>query len=242
MPRGQPDFGAYAAKKVTASLADMAELAVRLGSMDNYDRRGDVVLIDDFEDALIKWGIVKAVNDSIILDSTSVKSGSQAVKITTEAAAPRTPAIIKYIQTLGSRSVGAEISFSAPQTTYSFFMWIMHYDGTNVLFGYVILDFNAKTISIEGRDAGIKVIASDIDFRSENHHYFPVKLVVDFATEKYVRLLVGNVQYELSTYTLLTTGSGVEECDVVQLNIANDATATAASIWLDDFILTQNEP
>ncbi|GAH55625.1 unnamed protein product, partial [marine sediment metagenome] len=31
MPKGQPDFGMYAVKETVSSLADMGELAVRLG-------------------------------------------------------------------------------------------------------------------------------------------------------------------------------------------------------------------
>ena len=55
MPRGQADFGQYAVKEVSASISDMGEVAARLGSIDIYDKRGDVVFFDNFEGAFLRW-------------------------------------------------------------------------------------------------------------------------------------------------------------------------------------------
>ncbi|KKN00279.1 hypothetical protein LCGC14_1139400 [marine sediment metagenome] len=45
MARGAPDFGAVAPRELTATVQDLGELAVRLGSPVIFDRRGTVVAI-----------------------------------------------------------------------------------------------------------------------------------------------------------------------------------------------------
>ena len=65
MPRGAPDYRQYLLKETP------------LGT---YDRRGDVVDHDDFEETVLKWTLVPVIAGSTaVLDSTSCQSGSQAV-------------------------------------------------------------------------------------------------------------------------------------------------------------------
>ena len=48
MVHGTPDWGGAAPKSTTYKLDDHAELAVRLGSMVSYDRRGEVIWANNF--------------------------------------------------------------------------------------------------------------------------------------------------------------------------------------------------
>ena len=57
MAHGARDFGIYAPKETIVTIEDLGELAVRLGSPVNYDRKGDVVWVDGFEDGIDKWDI-----------------------------------------------------------------------------------------------------------------------------------------------------------------------------------------
>lgn len=57
MPHGTPDWGHTGPKETTFGLDDLGELAARLGSLVTFDRRGDVLWLDDFEDGLAKVNI-----------------------------------------------------------------------------------------------------------------------------------------------------------------------------------------
>lgn len=52
---GAPDYYQYRRDSVTYPLADLAQLAARLGAVVSFDGRGDVAWIDSFEDALVHW-------------------------------------------------------------------------------------------------------------------------------------------------------------------------------------------
>ena len=242
MAHGQPDFGMYAAKEVVGSMADNAELAARLASINTYDRRGDVVYLDDFESPVISWEIGLGAGVVIIPDSTSVKSGSQALKLTLGAVPGGNALIRKWLHELGNLRVGAEIGFSVPQDTYAFEIHILYYDGTFVYTGRATVDFNAEELTVWDRTLGEKVVATGLKFYSLNHAYHVIKLVCDFKKEKFVRVLLNQSEYDISAYTVDRGGSGNEPMVCAYISLVDNGDGDVASIWIDDFILTENEP
>ena len=57
---GAPDYFQYRRDAVTFPLADLAELAAKLGAVRSFDGRGDVAWVDSFESGLIHWAAVGA--------------------------------------------------------------------------------------------------------------------------------------------------------------------------------------
>lgn len=242
MARGQPDFGMYAPKTVTANLSDMAELAVRLGSINSYDRRGDVVYLDDFEAAILKWETALDDNEYVRLDNESVKSGSQSVKIHVDAVAASSPDMHKSFFPLGSVRQGAEFHFSKIEDTYTIIFHLIHFDGTNYHWG--VIEFNNGTgrLRVSQAPGDEYIVASGLKMPSLDHCFIPLKFVTDHLTDKYVRVLFGGVEYDISAFNLATGLDGREPQDFVRIQLEGDMTATAADLWICDFILTQNEP
>ncbi|GAI56753.1 unnamed protein product, partial [marine sediment metagenome] len=66
MAHGQPDFGMYQIAKTIYRLADMGELAVRLGSIVTHDRRGDVIWMDNFDSGIAKWYQFASDDDGLV--------------------------------------------------------------------------------------------------------------------------------------------------------------------------------
>ncbi len=60
MAHGTPDWAGTAAQSITAPVADMGELAARLKSVDVYDRRGNVILADNFDGGAQTWQFVNS--------------------------------------------------------------------------------------------------------------------------------------------------------------------------------------
>ncbi|MBA7607939.1 hypothetical protein ES703_15109 [subsurface metagenome] len=241
--RGQPDYAGTQQKAVGVTLSDMADLAVRLGSIVEYDRRGDIVILDDFEDTIIKWTIGVGALAYVRHDSTSVKSGSQALELHLGNVPGGNTNIRKDFHVLGILKVGAEISFSVPQDTYQFEVYITYYDGDDQHFGRVTVDFNARELTLWDNILGETLIAGGLDFTSSNHFYHIIKYVVDFSTLRYSRLLLNNIEYDVSAYTLTSVAAPLVLPTMrTELRILDNGAGDEASIWLDDFIFTQNEP
>lgn len=242
MPRGQPDFGMYATKTVGASLADIGELGVRLGAIDIYDKRGDVVDFDNFEGLVLKWKTSLVAPATIRLVNDSVKSGSQAVHLVSRAVALDTVYIYRTISVLGSKRLGIEWSFSTLSLTTDLYIVIAYDDGTTLFHeGIVKIDPNAQKIYIENPAGGYDEIASFLPLVSLAYCFYTCKLVVDFATDKYVRLLFADTEYDVSGYTLFTGATAATPYIDCGIEIINRP-AVVAAVWVDDFILTQSEP
>ncbi|KKL91542.1 hypothetical protein LCGC14_1893670 [marine sediment metagenome] len=242
MSRGQPDFGATQAKSTGASLSDMAELAARLGSIVTFDRRGDVIDFDDFEGATINWGRHEAIGVATGLhDFTLPKRGSQCIKLTTVNDPGDAKGIGKGLSLLPSGRIGAEISFAQPNDNIIFIMRFNWFNGITVRQSALKLDFTAKTLSYYDSDAAYQVIASDLTFISKEQVYYTIKLVVDYDTGKYVRAILADTEYDLSDYAIRSAASATLPYIGSVFFIYRKA-STNGSLWLDQYILTQNEP
>lgn len=242
MPRGYPDYGIDEEFGKLLMPTDIAELAVRLGSIVGYDRRGTVVAIDDFENPILKWGVGFDPGGSVILDSASVKSGSQAVKLTVINNALANTQMQNYYNALKSHRQGMEAAFSYLDNNLylQYTLQVMYdvgYKQARVRVDPMLLDLYVQTApAIYAKVADIKTLYN------ANHSYYRMKLVADFDTDQYVRLLFADQEYNISAHTILDAGSaGTPVRGVATIN-GQPRVATGGAFYIDDFIMTQDEP
>lgn len=242
MARGQPDYGMYASKDVSASISDMGEVAARLGSIVTYDKRGDVVDFDNFEGPVLSWQTCTFVaGDYVKLDSTSVKSGCQAVKLHCEDADIAFGRLEKGIALLSSRRLGIEISFSNLTTAPYFDFRMFRETGTLQQRAWLRINFEDRQIALYDKDGNWLDVLATGHFRIVPHTYHTVKLVADFTAETYSRLLFNERELDISSHALFSQASVA--APYVELFIQTSARdSLGGDIWIDDFILTQAEP
>ncbi|MBA7481123.1 hypothetical protein ES707_16593 [subsurface metagenome] len=242
MPRGQPDYGMYAVKEVSASVSDMGEVAARLGSIVTYDKRGDVVFFDDFEEPILRWAA--DVPDALTyarLDSASAKSGSQALKLHTQNVLNEIASMSRLFNVLVSKRLGHEISFSLLSNDCELRSFVSVLGDPRTYEGEVMFDNFPPALYIETAPDVYTKIADIGSVERSIFMFQTLKLVVDFNTNKYVRLLFGNVEYDLSAYDLVSIGTALAPQVSTGAYIYNKA-AAGGDVWLDDSIFTQAEP
>lgn len=245
--RGQPDFGMYAAKETTTSISDMGEVAARLGSIVTYDKRGDVVDFDNFEEPVLKW--FPYGDDAgwyVRLDSTNVRSGSQAVKLYCIDEIGAYVSIEKQTQVVGSKRLGVEISFCY-LTPYCDFVTSIHlYDGARNHTTQLRIEASTGKVYLMTYDAELDVeveveIADFEKFALTPNLFYTFKLVMDFNTDKYVRLLYTNHEYDLSQYSFWSEIDTRTPFFEMKFELRTTS-AFENTIWLDDWVFTQAEP
>lgn len=242
MPRGQPDFGAYASKEVSASISDIGELAARLGAINIYDKRGDVVDFDNFEEPILKWA--KTENGgSIYLHSAVVKSGSQSCALLTSAGIGDSVSIKKMLNVTPSKRIGLEFSFGTP---ISGLLKALpeYWDGEDYYEPAVELDLDNHLLYVYEGALYTRTLVGDVGtlyYILGGHFFYTMKLVVDFETGKFVRIMFGRYEWDISTLSIFKgpdPSAPHLEFDIYREN--TDAVARLTSI--DDFIFTQAEP
>jgi len=242
MPRGQPDYGAYQTKTVGATLADMGDLAVRLGSIVEYDRRGDIVYLDNFENTILKWDRLGVGGGTAALSSGEAKSGSQSVKLNTAAVLVCAINLLKSFVVLGTPRIGAEISLCNLGNNQDFLISLSYWSGAAGHRAVMRYDHSLGNIEVEDTALGNWVVVAHVGaMRLAEHLFYPFKIVADFNTNRYIRCLFGGNEYDLSAILLppqLLAGGAYYR---VGITLNNDL-AIAQAAWVDNFILTQNEP
>jgi len=242
MARGQPDYGVYQPKKTGGTLADLGDLAVRLGSIVEFDRRGDIVYLDDFEDTVLKWSRLVAVGGSCLLNSDNVKSGSQAVKISTIANINSEVNLYKSFVILGTLLIGIEISICDLFPTQDFYFSYSYWDGFVGRRARIWFNNATDTFYVDDTVRGNWTMIAHVQaMRRTEVLFYAIKLVVDFETNRYKRMLFAGKEYDLSGVVIPPAVLAGGEYFQVTVNISNTA-AAAGDVWVDDFILTQNEP
>jgi len=242
MPRGQPDYGEYAVKEVAASVSDMGEVAARLGSIVTFDKRGDVVDFDNFEEPVLKWGYTYYdALSTVYLSSDNPKSGSQSVRFYVPAVVGNWAYIFKTTSPLGSKNIGVEISFSAIHGAKTLEILLEHYDGEYLRKAGARFHQSEGKLYIEDENYSWLEVANIGDTLYSVFVYYTMKLVCNFDTGKYSRLLFSNRQIDLSNKAIWKTAdtSAPSLTQYIRTEVLGSANTVC---FLDDFVLTQAEP
>lgn len=241
MPRGQPDYGQYAPTEQYATLSDLAELARRLTELIYSEGRGATVYHDDFEGTVLKWTGGIGIGGTVTFDQVYPQSGSQCIKLYPSGVSSAFAAISKEYGVVASQRLGSEISFCNPSSELSFYNEIAYWDGADFYRGAVKIDFSTNKLYLRTGTGGWTEFTDITPFYTSGYSYYHFKIVVDFGTKKYVRMMLNGVEYDLSAYDLaVMTGAGAVRLQ--QGFYATNETGVAASLLIDDSIFTQEEP
>jgi hypothetical protein len=219
---------------------DTGELACRLGSLSTEDRRGNVVWFDDFEATTAKWSLGGGGGGgSAALSTTTARYGKQCVKIVTPNAVALFSTMLQYFTLPSNYKIGTEIYILFIDKEIKLTQYFYGYTGTAIFTATLEIDLNAETVKITD-DAGVQqTIATTIPWTLNEQPWILVKLVIDWDTKKYIRLIIGNNEYDISAYGLESAMS-VHKEGIQVWYIAQCTDNTNNTLYFDDFILTQN--
>ncbi len=242
MAHGQPDYGAYAAKTTVGSLADMAELAARLGSINNFDRRGDVIWWDDFEDSAQKWlASYTGGAGAWALVATHALLGGLSGQLSTFAAVAATARIRRRVFYPVPSKVGFEIAFNFHLSAYPIIFSIVLADGVAGIEFEVTYDYNTRTLSIVTAGLVVVTLSTTLNLSPLGTGFHTFKLVIDTETNSFVRLLIDSNTYDISAYAGHPIGIGLQTYIDVMCEITS-AVAGGVNLKYGSCIVTMNEP
>jgi len=226
------------------TLSDMGELAARLGSIVTFDRRGNIIWMDDFESGLSQW---RQVGDrDAEWNGNQAKNGGFCCKLITPAVAGGSCGIERYIGFPALSPMGFEFSYSDDDTAgVPRSLWILvvldsgSYRYTTGIF-YDVMNGKLRYTSGNG---SLQDIPGGAYYMST---FFPgefdtLKFVADFTTAKYKRLLINSQTFDVSALSFQKVA--LESAPRMSIDIElRTNEAVAAVCYIDDAIVTLNEP
>lgn len=238
---GKSDWGLQL-KSIVFSFDDLGELAARLKSIVTYDRRGDVILADDFENGFASWAEapVGDVSDAI-LSAVTNRMGGYSLKLIAGTADEDEIIVARGIQPLVAGKVGLEVSFSK-DTPYSYIYIEMYlYDGSKIWYVRIRYDSELHDLAYYNSTPGWTDIDTDVRLYEDIKCFHTIKVVADFNTNKYVRVLVNQIEHDISTADLYSDDALDLKHLAFGVTLEKNGAGTATS-YIDSVILTQNEP
>ena len=242
MPRGQPDFGMYQTKSFGGTLADMADLAVRLGSIVEFDRRGDIGFLDDFEAPSLKWDALGIIGGNLpVLSTTYAGMGIQSVKLSCGAVLGSQSIITRGWGLIRLGRVGGEFWVQGKAIAPGYLEFLLDiYDGTNQRRAELRYDTGAGTITLVD-PTGNHIVATGVYMYLGHFYFVPIKVVADIDTGIYIRLMVNEQEIDLSSYQLVTVAPTGNRIIIAYLTLRGVA-AEETAVYIDNYIYTVNEP
>lgn len=246
---GNPD---YAAPKPLGqfpigpvyTLTDLAELAARLGSIDTFDRRGNVLFMEDFEGGYARWfdsAVPPGLGGAVEWSQDKAKIGSFSLKMTGPNVEDGYTWIMHYEPYPVLSSMGLEVSILPVERIKSMSFQLQLYDGTQVSMGSIRWIKDTSTLQYWGSDLAYHDMTPLYGLPYSNWLFQTLKLVVDFENGKYERFIIGERSYDMRDYDLYTVASGDYRRVAAAIFVESSAAGSALA-YLDNVIITQNEP
>lgn len=242
MGHGGPDWGTGGQIATVYTLEDLSELAARLGSIVTFDRRGNIMWFDDFENTLMKWNSNQTMNGANLFQTAeAARSGSFSVKMITPTTIDAYTNLYRDLPLPVQSKIGLEFSYAMYLQIKYIYVKLFFYESDH-LYEFA-LRFNRynTTMAYLNSLGGYTDLAGTPSHQMLYHAWNTIKLVVDYEDKKYVRALLNEDSWDLEAiapYELSYSGTPYL---YLEARITNRATG-AHYIYLDDVILTQNEP
>jgi hypothetical protein len=174
-----PDWGGQYVSAVFQPLGDLAELAVRLGSIVRDDRRGAVIWLEDFSRGLN--GVTLAVghaSSSYALDNNPVDTGFWSVRMTTGTNIAGLVNLLKSLPVPLEDRIGLMCRFLQSTSTYKLSFQIAHYTGALLRLYNVIINSTDDDIVIQ-TDSGNQTVIENVGSLDAIGGWSAFKLVAD---------------------------------------------------------------
>jgi len=239
MPHGTPDYGMTKETRTVHAVAEYGEAAIRQGAISSVDRRGNVIWWDDFEAATMKW-TSGAIGGIAAKSDTYARSSDYSFHLLTEATTNRLAGLDNSFMYPVVSRIGFELWFLPYELTGPFAVRTRPRDGTTRWQAEIRYDFGTGVLSYLA-DGGANVPIDTFTQHPDPDTWWPIKYVVDLINAEYVRCMFMDREYDLTGIPLwVVGGAGTPHVDIViEVTSVNDE---AQDIYIDDFILTQNEP
>lgn len=242
MAHGHPDWGADAPLATVYSLQDLAELAARLSSIVTFDRRGNVIFLDSFDHGLMGWvaspfGTGAAVEQS----AEFCRTGPFCAKLTGGSTSPHAALLLRSFPYPVLGKLGLEFSFDLNSVVDYFYAGLIMETGATRYRARLRFQPDAGDVDYEDSEGSWVNLLTGASFSTTKVRHTTVKIVADFLNAKYCRVIFNNQTFDLSAEDLWSLASAAAAYVGISFLVNSDAGENGIC-WLDDVIVTQNEP
>ena len=239
---GTPDWGFQRAVTQVFPSLDLAELAVRLGSPDIFNRSGTMLFYDDFSLGLTKGKPAQTQAGTVPALSVARAGLSGYTALCKTAAVVDAESYMFYRVSIPQLTkMGLEGGMDLGENGAMWQLRLYTWDGTFQHLAGLRFDPSIDTLYYWSSAATWVAAATNLSHLVDDYLFHVMKLIIDPATKKYVRAIYNDRVIDLSTISYQT----IAETTAPSVAINAAAVARTAAVWttyLSHVIFTINEP
>lgn len=241
MAHGTPDWWGSEPTSTVHLIQDVGELAARLGSEDTHHRGGNVLYIDGFENGLGPYDtLAGGAGSAVLISAESSRNGAYSCKLTTGAVESAYAWLAKYLVHPAISNVALELSATLDDDAVSVQIGFSVYDGTNLTIYSVRYVPSTNKWQYQGSGATWHDLATGVDLHADDKLFHTFKLVIDLDASEYLKLYYDDQEEDMSGLGGYPAANATAPRIYVWAYLFGGAVA-AATIYIDDMIVTQNE-
>ena len=218
------------------------ELAGRLGRVIPVDGRGNVILIDDYEEGFSHvLPVLSGAGAAIELSTTETRFGAYSAKLTGGSDGSRLALLRYYIGHRIVTRLGVEFSFRVSDNVESVQIAVLYYDGAKLHEGNLYYDPVNNRWRYLNSGGTLSDLKTSCPLGELTSLFYPCKLVLDVVNDLYVRAVIPGGEEDMSTLALCTQTTLTSPMIRVDIGVTS-TTGNNGVAHVDGFIVTQNEP
>jgi hypothetical protein len=220
----------------------LAELAVRLGSIVTFDRRGDVVWFDDFEDNINKWHVgTDGTPGEISLSTDTARNGAKSAKLISPSTNGYSTYMNKYLPLLIATNTGFEFSWAEGSDLDRFYITLTFRQAAYEYRFRIKYNVSQERIEYYNSDGDWVILHPRIWARTWLYHWNTWKIVVDYENLKWKRILANEFTFDMEGIAPYVGTGGLPHFTAASITAVSGA-AGSKTLYVDDAIITQKEP
>jgi len=219
-----------------------AELATRLGSAKSWDWRGDQYFYTDFSSGV--GNIMKypaGTGSSIVVSPDYCVNGGYSLKMTAGSDGDEWAYIFTHVDHSPSLMMGLEVHFSGNLYFEHFYIQLTRYLAGKIWNAALMVEPNGFPDMFIKNAAGVWTDVGDNVMGVNTEMFNHMKVVANFDTLKYERVMWGDTEVNVSDYNLYQSGSGYLNQVIIRVHL-QARSGNADSRYLDYVLCTVNEP
>lgn len=242
MPHGQRDWGNIGADETVHGLADLAELAARLGSPVTFNREGNVLFLETFEHGIKNWTIAAyGTGGEYRWSAEKSRMGSYSCLLIPGTDGAQTAQMARQFPYPVFSRFGVEMGVQAAGDPLRMDVTLYVYDGTTRQ-GYTArYDHVNERLQLQLAGATWQTVAENVLWSEGAFLFHTIKLVADLNEAAFVRLIFDNEEYNIEAYSAFEAADATAPAIWVWFTCLTQ-TGLTTNFYVDDIIITQNEP
>lgn len=242
MAHGARKWSNVGAEDLVYGSQDMAELAARLGSPVTHNREGNILFMETFESGMQPWlPNMGGAGADILLSNLNYRTSGYSCKMVAGSDGDRWAQISRHFPYPVLGRYGLESSVLVDGYLEYLIWTLSRYDGHLAHQFQITYSPGDQEFWVTVPGGSAVDVATDIKLDEDYGLFHTIKLVGDFVTGNYVRLIINNAEYDLSAFSEHTFAAETNPYVFVVLTVQS-LEGVNATVFVDDIIVTQNEP